>query len=307
MTTPLVRIIRIGGHISVQDRGRRHAMQYGVSESGAADIHASLWANRLLGLSMDSPVFEITLGNVELEFLTDCQLALTGADMQATSEQRSFPTWCTHQVRRGERLAFGFPKAGLRAYLAVNAVLELPRLYRSVCEVARESLPGTQSCSVGSEFNALGINQAVPTRHVPQRFIPNYEKALQVDVMLGYQAQQFSQSEIDRFFSADYQIRSESSRMAYRLTGPKVNHDIQALYSEGVAYGAIQIPPDGQPVVLLNDRQTMGGYPKIGCVTRVSGSALTQRRPGTFVTFRRIDYPQARRQWAELLTFFDNL
>ncbi|RBP53070.1 biotin-dependent carboxylase-like uncharacterized protein [Arenicella xantha] len=280
-------------------------MQNGVTEAGAADIQAFCWANKLLDKAVGSAMFEITLGNLELEFLADCQVAITGADLSATIDGAPVLPWRTYTINAGGRLLFGFPKSGLRAYLAVNAELDLPSHYQSHSSVAHENLVGALNYVVGKVFNAEQINQATMARGVARRFIPDYQQPLTVEVMLGYQSEDFSQQALEQLFFADYTIRPDSNRMAYRLEGPTISHTIQQLYSEGIAYGAIQIPPDGQPVVLLNDRQTMGGYPKVGCITRLSGSSLAQRMPGTSVKFEPVTIKQSGLQWTRFLRFFD--
>jgi allophanate hydrolase subunit 2 len=132
-------------------------------------------------------------------------------------------------------------------------------------------------------------------RAVPRLAIPNYGNK-EIPVILGYQYQSFSSLERANFFSSDYTVSSNSDRMGYRLEGKAVHTELKGIISEGIAYGAIQIPKDGQPIVLLRDRQTIGGYPKMGCVTRVGGGILAQQKPGDIIQFTPITVDQAEQE-----------
>ncbi|WP_418138512.1 hypothetical protein AB8616_19090 [Marinomonas sp. RS-M-Aa-14] len=132
-------------------------------------------------------------------------------------------------------------------------------------------------------------------RSVPRLAIPNYGNK-EIPVILGYQYRSFSSLERANFFSSDYKVSSNSDRMGYRLEGQDIHSDLTGIISEGIAYGAIQVPKDGQPIVLLQDRQTIGGYPKIGCVTRVGGSILAQQKPGDIIQFTPITVDQAEQE-----------
>jgi len=287
----LFRVIRGGAQMAYRGFGRRHTMHTGLTEGGVMDKHAASWANRLLTKRADSPLFEITLGNVELEIQTQCQIAITGADLGLTRNGEAIQAWRTLSLKRGDSLNFAFPSSGLRAYLAIHA------------EISMET---EQVLGDNLDVSARGIIPVGVERTVPKRFLPDYDQPLILDVMPGYQFQQFSESCRETLISERYSIQANSSRMAYRLKGRAIDHSIQSLYSQGMAYGAIQIPPDGQPVVLLNDRQTMGGYPLVGCITQRCGSELAQRMTPSQVQFRFIDIAQASKDYQEQQSFFAN-
>lgn len=306
MTKPLLTFTKVGGPISLQDLGRRHSMHLGVTEAGAMDIHAMCWANRLLERDVNEPVFEITLGNSQIEFQQDCQIALTGADLNATLNGRAITPWQTYHLKQGDTLEFGFPQTGLRAYLAINAKLDLQNKFNSCALVEREKLADLDSNKTnnGKQIHASDTISSGLHRVVPKKFIPDYQAPLVIDLIPGYQFDQFPPESIDTLLNKPYQIRSNSNRMAYALEGHAIKHNITSLASEGIAYGAVQIPPDGQPVILLNDRQTMGGYPKVGCVSRLYCGALAQRVAPGEVAFRAVEVGFARERLMEFLRFF---
>jgi biotin-dependent carboxylase-like uncharacterized protein len=302
--TQVCRLTRAGGVVQVQDLGRKQSMHHGVTESGAADRHAFFWANRLLQQPYDAAMLEITIGDVAFDILQDVRVALTGADLNATLNGMPVDGWQSYNLRRGDTLAFGFPRAGLRAYLAFAGELDWPQSYGSRSWVDKEQLPETPVLKPGANISLSSIQPHALQTAVPQGFVPNYTEPLTLDILLGYQAQLFPAETIDAFFESEFEVQPASSRMGYQLAGPKVTHDIEQLYSEGIAYGAVQVPPDGNPVVLLNDRQTMGGYPKLGCISQRSGAALSQRLPGAKVCFRPHSYSIAEADWRQLNQFF---
>jgi allophanate hydrolase subunit 2 len=131
---------------------------------------------------------------------------------------------------------------------------------------------------------------------VPDWAIPDYDRPLELGVMPGYQHDEFDIVKRTKLFSASYQVSQNMDRMGYRLSGDAIQPRRNGIVSEGIAYGAIQIPSDGQPIVLLKDRQTIGGYPKIGCISALGAGQLAQRGPGSVVRFHPMDVSQAEAQ-----------
>lgn len=309
MSLPIARVVKTNGMVTLQDAGRQHSMQEGVTEGGVMDVHAAYWANKLLGKPKHNPVIEITLGMFELEMLHDCRITLTGANLQAKRNDQVLPLWQSSNCFAGDKLVFQFPQSGLRAYLTFDAELAIPQYFGSVSTVAREQLGGLNgnALQVDDVLYATEVGDDKRTVKMPTQFIPDYNRAetLTLDVLPSYQFSQFSDQAKATFTSHEFQINTNSTRMAYLLEGEPIKHEMTELASEGIAYGAIQIPPDGQPVVLLNDRQTMGGYPKIGCVTRLSGARLAQSFAPKKVAFRFVEREKAVAKWRDFNVFFN--
>ena len=309
MAKPLLRFVRVGGQVTLQDTGRRHAMHTGFTEGGAMDLHAYFWSNRLLERHSAAPVFEVTLGNTEIEFLQNCQIAITGADLDAKLNGESLSPWNNYVINRSDILTFGLPKTGLRSYLAVNADIEVERFFDSVSSVVREQMQGVAAqteIKTGTEILTKEIAEVGLSHSVPKRFIPDYNALLKLELIAGYQFEQFPKEAIKTLLNSTYTISANSNRMAYSLEGPAINHDIQTLASEGIACGAIQIPPDGQPVILLNDRQSMGGYPKVGCITKITAGSLAQRISTAEVVFVLSEMMNSHANFIRLQHFFRN-
>jgi biotin-dependent carboxylase-like uncharacterized protein len=277
------------GHFScIQDLGRHGYQHLGVTTGGPMDEHAFSWANRLLGNSPNAAQIEITYGVLSLLAETDAMIAITGADLDARINGIHAEPWSSYSIAAGDRLEFHAPLSGLRAYLAVVGGFSAPHRLGSCATVAREGLGGiTGQGDYLAKGNRLEFepHSHRPRATVPAWAIPDYDAELALGVIPGYQAAQFPDEELEKFFSSSYEVTQNIDRMGYRLSGEAIDSGLDGIISEGICYGAIQIPGDGQPIVLMKDRQTIGGYPKIGSLTALGTAQLSQRGPGTSVTF----------------------
>ena len=289
-------VVEPGMLTQVQDLGRYGYQHIGVTTGGPMDEHAFLWANRLLNNPLSAPQLEITFGRLSLVAEADTTIALTGADLGARLNDQPIQPWQTHAISKGDRLNFSMPVTGLRAYLAVSGGLNVPTQLNSAATVTREQLGGIDGTGRKlAKGDRLPFHPSVPVAKasVPYSEIPDYRKPLRVGVIPGYQYRHFSRSARARFFTAEYEVSQNIDRMGYRLTGEAIHGDLDGIISEGIAYGAIQIPTDGQPIVLMKDRQTIGGYPKIGSLSALGAGQLAQRAPGASVSFYPSDVADA--------------
>ncbi|WP_105901655.1 5-oxoprolinase subunit C family protein [Vibrio gangliei] len=306
-----LKILNPGSLSLIQDSGRLGYQGIGVAVGGPMDEHAFAWANRLLDNRPTAAQIEITLGGFQAEFTQEAHIALTGADTQADLNGTRLKLWRTHHVPAGSILKCKIMKQGMRAYLAVQGGFIAPEVLGSCATVMRDELGGLEGA--GKSLQKGDVIDYQPSSHrllrqVPQAFIPRYftpkSELCILDVLACYQYSDFSLQERQRFFRSVYQVTPNSDRMGYRLAGDNIEYAGESLISEGIALGAIQIPSDGQPIVLMADHQTIGGYPKIGCLTRMSVSKLAQCPPGTKIRFQLIDREQAEAEYRKMLTFF---
>lgn len=226
----------------------------------------------------------------------DTCVALTGADLGARLNGEAAAPWRTHPIRKGDRLDFGMPVTGLRAYLAVPGGFQPTRKLGSCATVIREGLGGLKGNGGKlARGDRIGFDPGGPQAgaHVPDAEVPDYREDLCVGVIPGYQYRHFSATERMKFFSGTYEVSQRIDRMGYRVTGEPIHSELDGIISEGIAYGAIQVPSDGQPIVLMKDRQTIGGYPKIGCLSALDAGRLAQRGPGAAVRFYLSDVAEA--------------
>ncbi|MCT8950875.1 biotin-dependent carboxyltransferase family protein [Pseudomonas lundensis] len=282
----------------LQDAGRFGVRHLGVTQGGAADWQSMTWANWLLGNGLQAPVIEITLGGFSVIAQRDCTLALAGADLAATVDGQPLKPWRSFRLRQGQTLDFVQPLNGARAYLAAPGGFDAPRVLGSCATVIREQLGGLDgkghALVKGAELGFSDIQPAL--RELHHAWIPTFTDAASLDVVMGAQIGDFSGQSTFDAFNCPWTLDSRADRMGIRLLGPTLVYQGPPMISEGIALGAVQVPPDGQPIVLLNDRQTIGGYPRLGALTPLSLARLAQCLPGQRVTLRPTTQEVAQRQ-----------
>jgi len=272
----------------LQDAGRFGVRHLGVTQGGAADWLSMAWANWLLGNSPDAAVIEITLGGLTLVAQADCSLALAGADLAATVDGQALKPWRSFDLKKGQTLAFTQPLLGARAYLAAPAGFIAPQVLGSCATVVREQLGGPdgfgRALVAGDELRFAAVSR--PLRELARDAIPHFTSKPGLDVVLGAQIGAFSGQSTFDAFNQPWTVDSRADRMGIRFLGPALVYQGAPMISEGIPLGAIQVPPDGQPIVLLNDRQTIGGYPRLGALTPLALARLAQCLPGEGVHLR---------------------
>lgn len=291
----------------LQDAGRFGVRHLGVTQGGAADWLSMAWANWMLGNALDAAVVEITLGGFTVVADSDCVLAIAGADLGARVDGLAVTPWRYFGLRRGQTLSFTQPVLGARAYLAAPGGFDAPVVLGSRATVVREALGGLdglgQALSRGAYLSCSG--SATP-RPMPHSLIPDFRQDLPLDLILGAQNGAFSGQSLFDAFNSPWTLDSRADRMGIRLLGTALQYKGPAMISEGIPLGAVQVPPDGQPIVLLNDRQTIGGYPRLGALTPLALARLAQCLPGTQVRLRPMVQEVAHRQQLECLQSFQH-
>ncbi|EAQ99432.1 biotin-dependent carboxyltransferase family protein [Congregibacter litoralis] len=278
----------------LQDRGRFAQAAIGLTTGGPMDFIAASLANRLLQNDANATLIEVSFGGLSLRANDDSQIAVTGATLPLTVNGKERPMWSVIDLHAGDEISLGFSTTGCRSYLSVAGGLAINDSFGSTSTVIREGIGGLNGGKLETgDCLPVHPGDRVPLLWYPPRLRPSYHHRATVRVVPGYQHARFSRLEQRRFFGSDYTVSDRCDRMGYRLEGPPIQCDIQGILSEGIAPGAIQIPADGQPIVLLNDRQTIGGYPKIGCALSLDSAALAQLRPGDTVTFAAISEHRA--------------
>ncbi|HEN8712793.1 TPA: biotin-dependent carboxyltransferase [Pseudomonas putida] len=282
----------------LQDAGRFGVRHLGVTQGGALDWVAMNWANWLLGNPLGAPVVEVALGGFTVVAEQDCVLALAGADLDARVDDQPLAPWRSFALAKGQRLTLKQPKQGVRAYLAAPGGFQGEAVLGSCATVVREELGG-----IDGRGAALGKGQLLAfagtqpaLREVPEVLRPCYRQKPVLDLVMGAQIGDFSGMSLFEAFNRDWTLDSRGDRMGIRLLGPQLVYQGAPMISEGIALGAVQVPPDGQPIVLLNDRQTIGGYPRLGALTPLALAQLAQCMPGAAVRFRAVVQEEAWRE-----------
>ncbi|XOV77699.1 MAG: biotin-dependent carboxyltransferase family protein [Aestuariibacter sp.] len=299
-------IIRGGLTTQIQDVGRRGYSQIGVTESGPADYLAFYWANKLLANPLICSQLEIANGGIVLRSHIATTIVVTGArnDVLLNGEQLSL--WRSVAIRPGDELLIGSPAKGIFNYLAVRGGFQVTPVLNSMSTSAREGLGGLRGdgkrLAVGDQLPAYPSEQRVMLE-LPVSFRPVYSNSpIRLRLIPGSQYRHYTAADKRALLNSRYQIHPHSNRMGYRLkNSAAVEVANPSILSEPVAYGAVQVPSGEELIVMLNERQTLGGYPKLGVIYTPDCWALAQRKPGISVTLEILRLSCAQNAYRSLL------
>lgn len=312
-----ISVIRAGVQTTVQDLGRHGFQRYGVPVSGAMDAYSLEVANLLVGNDRNAAGLEMTLDGPALEFEADTLLAVCGADLSPHIGANPVPNRKPVWLAAGSRLEFGLSRLGCRAYLAVAGGLDVPAVLGSSSTYSRAALGGIEGRAVKRgdriavapvgllRFPTLLAQLATSSAGF---LSPHWSASLHperlsrtpqtIRFVAGRHWELLSQEARSLFATAEYSVGVASDRMGYRLEGaPLEGGDRAETVSEATAFGTIQLPPDGNPIVLMADRQTTGGYPRVGEIASVDLPLLAQLKPLDRLRFERVALSEAQRLW----------
>ncbi|MBB2930541.1 5-oxoprolinase subunit C family protein [Paraburkholderia silvatlantica] len=299
-----IEVIKSGALTTLQDLGRTGFQQYGVPVNGIMDERAHRIANALVGNPRSYATLEITLMGPTLRFQADAVIAITGGDLDAKLDGEPCLLSQPVSVKAGSELAFGKRRAGVRAYLAVRGGFVATPVMHSVSLFARGGYGGFSGrplakgdvIAIGEPRVEAGAAQRTPRR------LRSFDGAVQqganalIRVTAGREWRFFSEDARRAFQETEFKLTPQSDRMGFRIEGATLAlTEPRQMDSEAVAFGTIQVPPDGNPIVLMADRQTTGGYPKIAQVCAVDLPRLAQKMPGEVIRFSVIDLDTAQR------------
>jgi len=300
--------------ITLQDSGRLAVAGFGVTGGGAADLTMARLCNVLAGNDPATllPLLEIPLGGLTVRATTEMVIAFTGIGFNASLNGRPLEAWQSVQLRAGDRFSSGFSRRGARAYLAVQGGFIAEPVLGSVSTVLREQLGGFDGRAGVLQSGQLLPQapsrrfRAVSVPYLAQQRLP---ALLKLPFVAGAQWDWFSNQPAftdtagqhtdaasfaaQQLCSRLFQLSAKSDRMGQRLTGTALASQSLPLYSEGLVAGAIQLPPDGLPLLMSADHQTIGGYPKLGALTRRSIELVAQALPGQYLQFQLVCATQA--------------
>ena len=313
MTTPdpaYIMVVKPGWLTTVQDVGRYGYQQFGMPVSGAMDRYSYVAANRLIGNHDHDAALEITLKGPELLFQQDAVIAVTGADLMPSVNGVGIPCWTSLLVQAGSRMTFGTRRAGARCYLAVAGGIDVPLILGSRSTHLSSQTGGVKGRALARGDVLVGgalfpHRRTTIGRSLPEKLRPVYSSLATLRIVPGPQRASFSERALDVLTTNPYRLTSRSDRMGYRLEGPKLAHAGEMQWiSDGTAMGALQVPADEQPILLMADRQTTGGYPQIAVVISADLPLAGQLMPGDTVAFRMTTLSKAqalmKAQWSEL-------
>ena len=289
---------------TIQDAGRIGYMGSGFAPSGVMDRRAFIIANLLVENDPNTCAIEFALAGPTLRFTTSTFIAITGGDFSPTLDGKPVPMYSALMVKRGSILHFGAPRTGAYGYVAVaGGSVRVPEV-------------------MGSRSTSLQLGDYLPFMTKNLDFLPNLgshrieydatygfgSEETVVRVVPGPQEDMFTERGIETFYNQAYEATAKCDRMGYRLDGPEIETKHGSdIISDGIAFGAIQVPSHGRPIIMLADRQTTGGYAKIGTIASVDIPKLVQCRPGSRIRFTPITVQEAQTLYRKEYQYFKGL
>ncbi|QZY54187.1 biotin-dependent carboxyltransferase family protein [Crassaminicella profunda] len=295
-----IKILNPGLLTTVQDEGRVGYQQFGVPVSGVMDYFSYKVANILVGNDEKEAVLEVTMLGPQIIFEEGTVIAITGGKLSPMINGKAIPMWKSIHVKKDDQLSFGGMKEGCRSYIAFAGGINVPEIMGSKSTYMKGKIGGYEGrplkkgdkLKIGSPKESL---LKLTGRAVSAKYIPEYKNSLEVRVLLGPQEEYFTEKGIETFLSQSYTVTNECDRMGFRLDGEEIEHKEGAdIISDGIAFGAIQIPGHGKPIIMMADRQTTGGYTKIANVIYADLERIAQAKPGDIISFKKVSIEEAQ-------------
>lgn len=303
-------VINGGILTTIQDSGRYGYQELGIPTSGAMDDYNFRLANILVGNKLDEAVLEMTYFGPTLKFNEDLTLAITGSDMSPKINGQAIPMFETIKVKAGDTLQFGKVNEGIRSYLAFGGSIDVPMVNGSKSTHIKTKMGGIDGRALkAKDILSIKKSREKTMRRIPEKYLPKFSHCNILRLVLGPQDDYFTEKGIhDLFRSGGYQVTKDFDRMGIRLKGTEIEHKETAdIISDGTNFGSIQVPANGQPIILVADRQTTGGYTKIGNVITPDLPKLAQMTFLDKVLFQKVTIEEAQKLTLEYKNKFDDI
>ena len=311
-----VEVLHAGMFTTVQDLGRSHYQQYGVPVGGAMDQSALRMINMLVGNEENEAGLEMTIMGPKMLIKKTTLLAIGGADMEPLLNGERIPLWCPILAEEGSMLCFGKVKSGCRTYVTFAGGIHIDRTMGSKSTYIRAAIGGIEGRMLKKgDYFQLGTHSEMANRFIQDlqkdermktkwaissSVRPKYKKHPKLRVITDFEYDQFTEESIQAFFTKEYKVSNYADRMGYRVEGEVLNRmEEKEILSSPVTFGTIQFPNGGQPIILMEDRQTTGGYPRMGNIISVDLPLLAQLKPGDYVSFEKIKLEEAEQLYIE--------
>ncbi|MBU1012151.1 MAG: biotin-dependent carboxyltransferase family protein [Bacteroidetes bacterium] len=294
--TGQIKFISGGMLTSIQDMGRYGHQKFGMPVSGAMDTYSLQLANYLVGNKRNEACFEITYLGPEIEFHSDTTIAISGAIMQSKVNGSSVPMNTSIFIAKGDILVMGAVKKGMRAYLSIAGGVIIPDVMGSRSTYLRAKVGGFQGRKIETgDLIEIGKNSLILMKEIPSPLLFIYPGIQTIRVLKGTEFYRFENEAWNTFLNSEYTISNQNDRMGYRLSGPPIKHKNGAdIISSGIVNGSIQVPGHGEPIIMMADHQTVGGYTKIANVVSVDLPIMGQMKAGDKIKFKEITLEEAQ-------------
>ncbi|MFJ7450763.1 biotin-dependent carboxyltransferase family protein [Bacillus thuringiensis] len=311
-----VEVLHAGMFTTVQDLGRSHYQQYGVPVGGAMDQSAIRMINMLVGNEENEAALEMTIMGPKLLIKKTTLLAIGGADMEPLLNGERIPLWRPILAEEGSMLCFGKVKSGCRAYVTFAGGIHIDHTMGSKSTYIRAAIGGIEGRMLNKgDYFQIGAQPEMANRFIQDlqkdgriktkwainnSVLSKYKKHPKLRVITDFEYDQFTEESRKAFFTKEYKVSNYADRMGYRIEGEVLNRiEEKEVLSNPVTFGTIQVPNGGQPIILMADRQTTGGYPRMGNIISVDLPLLAQLKPGDYVSFEEITLEEAEQLYIE--------
>ena len=298
-----IRVLKAGMLTTVQDLGRNGYQSQGFSVAGVMDVRSFKIANLLLDNPENEAVLEFTLIGPTLQFTSETIIAITGGDFQPTINGNPAPMYTALYMNRGDILKFGSARTGSRGYIAFSSYLDIPVVMGSRCTNLKSKIGGFKGRKLHDEdYISFRIKRRYLLFFLSRKLdLDEFDQEeAELRVVLGPQCDMFTKDGIHTFLSETYMVTSDFDRMGCRMEGPFIaSKNGSDIISDGIAFGSVQVPSHGKPIILLADRQTTGGYAKIATVATVDIPKLVQRKTDHKIRFKAITVEEAQKLYLE--------
>ncbi|PEX72160.1 KipI antagonist [Bacillus cereus] len=311
-----VEVLHAGMFTTVQDLGRSYYQQFGVPVGGAMDKNALRLINMLVGNEENEAGLEMTILGPKLLIKKTTLLAIGGVDMEPLLNGERIPLWRPILAEEGSMLCFGKVKNGCRAYVTFAGGIHIEGTLGSKSTYIRAAIGGIEGrmlkkgdCFQISTYSEMANrfiqdlqkDERIKTKWViSNSVLPKYKKHPKLRVIADFEYDQFTEESRKAFFTKEYKVSNYADRMGYRVEGEVLNRiEEKEILSSPVTFGTIQVPNGGQPIILMADRQTTGGYPRMGNIISVDLPLLAQLKPGDYVSFEKITLEEAEQLYIE--------
>ena len=305
-------IIQSAGLLTtVQDSGRFGYQRYGMPVSGAMDNFSLQLANILVGNNPDEACLETTLSGPAIIFGNEGAIAICGADMRPRINGKPVQLYATIKVKKGEILTFEGLKSGSRAYIAFAGGINVPLVMGSRSTYLQARVGGFEGRALraGDELALGEVTGNITITRIPKKIIPKYQDNPTIQIIPGPEIKRFKPEAIQFLLTKEYIVTDQSDRMGYRLSGKAINQNPANadIISAGISAGTIQVPGNGQPIILMADRPTTGGYSRIANIASAYLTLTAQLKPGDRIHFREISLEKAQEMFIEMKRLIQKL
>jgi len=302
----MIKIINPGIYVSVQDKGRNGYFEMAMPPSGAMDEYSFIAANLLVGNEENAACLEVTYLGPTIEFQEDYTIAITGGEMPPKINGERIPMWQSVQVKTGDILSFDFITKGARTYIAISGGIDVPVVMGARSTYTSIGIGGYKGRPLkeGDVLESRIGNHDHVHKELPSSYIPNFKTDYEINVVLGMCSYRFTEDSIKDFFECEWKVTPEADRVGYRLKGIQLQFKEREqpfgagsnpsnIVDSGYPIGSIQIPNGTEPIVLLRDGVTCGGFVTLGTVVSSDLNTMGQIKTGETIKFNQVSMEEA--------------